>query len=419
MIIQFTTGHYKSFNELQTINFRPTLLKSEDKTVDRSNIFTKNDNSFLKIVGVYGANASGKSNLIKAVSFFKQMITSSLESENLLKYEFNPFKLASEKPDNYGFFQIVLMLDEKKYRYGFSLDAKAQIFQEWLFGPAEKNETFYFTRKGSEININEERFKEGTQLPYSNKLRSDALFLTFCSSYDGEISGCIKDFMTEHVIIEGFQEPLSSLSLGGERTLTDSLIKSGNKEVVLKWMNGAGLSFSDISLEELEINKRKYGTYVMLTKNVFDKDGNPVRTAQMNLDYDESQGTKKFYSFIGSLLKVFNTGGIFISDEIDSNFHPALLFEVIRLFQDPKINKAGAQLMFSSHDVNLMNPKIMRRDQFYFTEKTKSEETRIYSLADLKGIRNNADFARQYLSGFYGALPKLDTFLNFAQDENI
>ncbi len=130
----------------------------------------------------------------------------------------------------------------------------------------------------------------------------------------------------------------------------------------------------------------------------------------MNLDDDESEGTKKFYSYIGVLNQKFEDGGLFISDEIDSNFHPALLRKLISFFNNPGINKANAQLLFTSHDTNLMHPEIMRRDQFYFTEKSLMDETILYSL-DLKGIRNNADFARQYLAGIYGALPVLGNYL--------
>src|SRR5690606_41292869 len=104
-------------------------------------------------------------------------------------------------------------------------------------------------------------------------------------------------------------------------------------------------------------------------------------------------------------------GGIFISDEIDSNFHPSLLQKLIGIFQNSKINRSNAQLLFTSHDTNLLNPNFMRRDQFYFTEKTIYDETILYSLADLRGIRNNADFARQYLAGLYGATPQLSNYI--------
>ena len=105
-------------------------------------------------------------------------------------------------------------------------------------------------------------------------------------------------------------------------------------------------------------------------------------------------------------------------DEIDSNFHPSLLIKLISLFNNPEVNKSNAQLLFTSHDTNLMNPSLMRRDQFYFAEKEQNEGTRLYSLAELKGIRNDADFAKQYLAGFYGGVPMLSEFLNNENLEN-
>ena len=106
-------------------------------------------------------------------------------------------------------------------------------------------------------------------------------------------------------------------------------------------------------------------------------------------------------------------------DELDSNFHPALLIKLVRIFNDSKVNTGNSQLLFTTHDTNLLDPSVMRRDQFYFTEKDANDATKLYSLADLKGIRNDADFAKQYLAGYYGALPILDNYLNekVAKDE--
>lgn len=410
MIIQFTVGNFRSFHERQTINFRPTGLVSENKEVDKCNILNTKDGQLLKILGVYGSNASGKSNLIKALAFFKEFVANSLTFENFLSNEYNPFKLSVIPSDNSGYFQIILLIKGKKYRYGFSIDAEATIQAEWLFGPAEKNETFYFTRKGSKIEVNDERFKEGTQLPYT-RLRSDALFLTFCSSYDGNISGRIKDYLTQQVIIENSFARSPFYSPTFSRSRTNRLLKTGNKDIVLRWLAEAGLNFNDIELRELASSNTRMRNYILLTKNVYNDQGDVVDKVVMDLDADESEGTKKFYNYIGGLSELFANGGVYVSDEIDNNFHPSLLLKLIKLFQNKSVNSAGAQLLFTSHDVNLMDPEIMRRDQFYFTEKTLTDATKLYSLADLKGIRNNADFARQYLAGYYGALPKLGTFL--------
>jgi len=411
MVIQFSVGNYKSFREIQTINFRATGLRSEDKCVDEDNIIEDQGARALRMLGVYGPNASGKSNLIKALGAFKQMVSFSQESENAAKTAFSPFRLSTRPPDHYGYFQIVLILHGRRFRYGYTLDGNANILSEWLFGPADKNETYYFTRKGNEIALNEDRFKEGVLLPYMNNLRTNALFLTFCSSYDGEISGLIKDFIAERIIIENDSRKNYLYLLGGPRELTDQLVKTGHKDIVLKWMAEAGLVFNDVSLQDIKVSEVVYGYSVFLSKNIYDDKGGVAKHVMVSMDSEESEGTKKFYSYIGGLYEVFEKGGLYVSDEMDSNFHPSLLMKIIRLFQDKKVNKAAAQLLFTSHDTNLMDPKVMRRDQFYFTEKSLTDETLIYALSDLKGIRNNVDFARQYLAGYYGAIPQLGGYL--------
>jgi AAA15 family ATPase/GTPase len=140
--------------------------------------------------------------------------------------------------------------------------------------------------------------------------------------------------------------------------------------------------------------------------------GNTTEPIHLNLKNNESAGTRKLFDLAGLILSVFNnpTPVFIILDEIDSNFHPSLLIKLISLFNNPKYNRSNSQLLFTSHDTNLMSLAIMRRDQFYFTEKKDDESTRLYSLADLKGIRNDADFAKQYLAGYYGAVPVLEDY---------
>ena len=134
----------------------------------------------------------------------------------------------------------------------------------------------------------------------------------------------------------------------------------------------------------------------------------------LNMEDNESEGTKKLFDLAGLFLQAFNNqiSGLIILDEIDSNFHPSLLIKLISMFNDPDINKSKTQLLFTSHDTNLLDSTIMRRDQFYIAEKENNDGTRLFSLAELKGIRNDADFAKQYLAGFYGGKPLLSEFLN-------
>lgn len=412
MIVEFSLANYKSFNALQTISFRATRLTSEDKTVDTKNIFEVGNDRILKIAGVYGANASGKSNLLKGLVFFKKLIVNSVETDRLATHYLSPFKLTDTPVENAGFFQIVLIIDKLKYRYGFTLNEDATIQSEWLFGPASKIETYYFKRTGSDIKINDEFFSEGRDLP-KDKLRKDVLFLTFSASYNGDISRKIKDYFALKVHNDNYYGTKGLLRgfLRDQTRSTDRLIEDGKKEIVLEWMKEAGIVFQDVNIKTVGEEKTLERKLVSFAKNIYNDKGEVKGQAIMYLDSDESEGTQKFYSYIGKLYGLFKNGGVFFSDEIDSNFHPSLLQKLISIFQNDKINTAGAQLLFTSHDTNLMNPDFMRRDQFYFTEKTIFDETAIYSLADLRGIRNNADFARQYLAGLYGAIPQLGRYI--------
>jgi uncharacterized protein len=415
MMIEFSVGNYRSINRIQTLSFKATGLVSEDKSVDEKNIIEVGDTRNLKIAAIYGANGGGKSNVLEAFQFFSNMVVSSIEKQDLAIYAVQPFAFDPHPTiEKGGYFQVILLIDGSKFRYGFTVSREGDIQQEWLFGPANVNETYYFKRDVDKpIDINKEWFSEGNNLPF-NKLRDDSLFLTFCSSYDGEISQSIRDFFKNSVSFEGDSRYPTFLD---ERRYndqqTDILIEDGRKEIVLEWLREIGLFYDDITVEKSERRSNK----VRLYKKIYDANNNLISLISFSLNLDESQGTNKYYRYIGLLINKFENGGILVSDEIDNNFHPSLLKKLISLFQNPNVNKANAQLLFTSHDTNLMDPDCMRRDQFYFAEKTELLDTKLYSLSDLKGIRNNADFARQYLSGTYGALPVLGNYLEESQNE--
>ena len=409
MVIQFSLGNYRSFNTIQTVNFKATGLVSEDKTVDENNIVEENKQRLLKTIGVYGANGSGKSNLIDGLRFFINTVRLSLIDDNYFARATDFFKLGGQDIGNNGFFQIILLLNNKVYRYGFTLIGNS-IGSEWLFGTAEENETWYFKRQqGRPIEINPTWFKEGLNLP-QDKLRTNTNFLTFCASYDGEISKLIKNYLIINIYIDKIFNKSPSFV-----NITNKLYDTEQKEIIIKWMNDTGLFCNDIKFETIIGGGEIIGKEIFISKNKYNENGEVIGQVTMYLRKHESVGTQKYYSYIGQLYYLFENGGMFISDEIDSNFHPSLLIKIIGMFNNPLINKAGAQLLFTSHDTNLMQPAIMRRDQFYFAEKTLQDATRLYSLSDLKGVRNNADFAKQYLAGFYGALPVLH---NYLEDNN-
>lgn len=406
MVIEFSISDYRSFKDLQTLSFKATGLVSEEKhkSLDQDNIVEIDGNRILKTIGLYGPNGSGKSNLLKGLAFMQHMVSNSLDTEGILKRYRDFFKLAVNYEPS-SFFQIVLLIEGKKYRYGFTIGHDENIKSEWLFGPADKKETYYFKRNEQDIEINGERFAEGEAIP-RERLRKDALFLSFVSSYDGAISGSIRSYIINNIVIDSQSRLMSDIGAYRRNVQTNLLVESGQKSIIIDRMQDAGIYYTDLSIEKLEYQKDDYFQFVYFMKNTFNDSGEVAGKAMFWLD-EESSGTRKYYDYIGVFNKLFQEGGLYISDEIDNNFHPSLLRRIVGQFNNPELNKMGAQLLFSSHDTNLMDPSILRRDQFYFTEKNTMEFTKLYSLADLKGVRNGDNFARQYLAGMYGALPLL------------
>jgi AAA15 family ATPase/GTPase len=142
----------------------------------------------------------------------------------------------------------------------------------------------------------------------------------------------------------------------------------------------------------------------------FDGAGQSVGNVVFELNEDESKGTKKFFAMSAPILDTLQNGKILIIDELDASLHPILTQHLIKLFHDKDINKKNAQLIFATHDTNLLKPELFRRDQIWLTEKDHYGATTIYSLAQFKNVRKQEDFEKQYIQGKYGAIPYLGTF---------
>ena len=425
MIIEFSVKNYRSIKDLQTISFRATGLKSPaGSETDSNNIVTSNGVSLLKTVGLYGANASGKSNMLMALSYFTRAIPFlSIDSE-WIKPLYDPFLF--EESNEGCFFQIVLLLNGKKYRYGFVVNKinnashndssfNIGIESEWLYGNVDKNMKRLFLRVGDEVKENNLPTSEGviipTKLPYPH-----TLFLAHAAAFDAEgIPAQIVSYADLRIVNNILRKKLF-------RGFTISTAKSLKKDLleILRLFN---MNYEDILLTEEKSNTIEEKLTYPLDKILLVRSSPTTHNKKlsMNLEHNESAGNKKLFDLAGVLigtLCIESEPYLIVIDEIDSNFHPSLLIKLIGMFNNPKINRNNSQLLFTSHDTNLMSPSIMRRDQFYFAEKQNDESTRLYSLADLRGIRNDADFAKQYLAGYYGALPVLNDYMETEEDEN-
>ncbi len=427
MIIDFSVKNFRSIKELQTISFVATGLKSAEKysEVDDANITNVADNHIFKTLGLYGANASGKSNVLKAMVYFIRTIINEPSPESNMNSLCEPFLYQDQESDS--FFQITLLLDNKKYRYGFTVKRNNQyndnidekyskeiITSEWLFGTKTKNIGELFTRKNNKI--------KNDSLPNKEKIPSlsydHSLYLTHVAAFDKK-SACqkIRSYFNGFVV--------SNLYNNHEnfRRFSVNYLKSENeKKDFLNLLSSFNLKYDDaILMEDEEAAKKKVFPQNKISfSKKYSNSKNELVDINLNLNKNESSGTQKLFDLAGLLLRAFSLpkAAMIIIDEVDSNFHPYLLIKLIDFFNNPLTNKSNSQLFFTSHDTNLMSPSIMRRDQFYFTEKNEDNSTRLYSLADLKGIRNDADFAKQYLAGFYGGLPILEDYSQIKDFEN-
>ncbi len=439
MIVEFTVGNFRSIKEPQTLSFKATGLKSAEKyaEVDENNIVEIAGERLLKTVGIYGANASGKSNIIMAMDYFFRAIRNPVGNESQLSLLAEPFLFQENPDETESFFQIVFMLKEKKIRYGFTVKKNVPteenrsteiITNEWLFGTKTEKAGKFFTRKGLEID--KDGLLEKDIIPALPS--AFTLFLSHAASFNrkgicAEIRGYFRDYVISniltprekilekwepeehfrsHAIWKLTESPVSPIETDDEVKAVREEDKKRKKEL-LDLLSSFQMEYDDIKINNDEEAKR--AKIFPRQKVDLIKSGKTL-----NLEYHASSGTQKMFDLIGLLSVAFDNRnrGLIMLDELDSKFHPHLVIKLIERFNNPKINKPGAQLLFTSHDTNLMQPELMRRDQFYFTEKREDESTRLYALSDLRGIRNDADFARQYLAGFYGAVPVLSDYIS-------
>ena len=421
MIIQFSVENYKSFKEEVIFSF---IGSNTAKELEDSNIFIWNDYKVLKSNAIYGANASGKSNLLKAIKDMKGIVVSSFQNaliENHKDTSIQPFKLSVETKDKPSTFEMVFVQDEKQYRYGFEIKEDI-ITSEWLFHIPNKIETSLFLREGKEIKINKTQFEEGVGL--DSKTRDNVLFLTVCSQFNGQTSNKIIDWFKKVGFISGIDDEKYS-------NYTTNKIKTDNKfrlwinkfisfleisklsveDELMPQINIDSIKFTDeqkelrVALEAIKSLQDKQKTIQKLKSwhNVYD-DMNIINgTISFDFIQEESKGTQKLIYILGPIYDTLVNGKILLLDELDSRLHTLLCQYLISLFNG--LNKRHAQFAFIVHDTNILNSESFRRDQIWFAEKNQFGATSLCSLSDYGKVRKDAKFDKNYLKGDYGAVP--------------
>lgn len=419
MLIEFSVGNYLSFKDQVTFSMVASKVVAKDKSLDQNNMFKIDGNlSLLKSAAIYGANASGKSNFIDALSFMRQFVlNSSKETQSEEPIGVEPFRLASETTHQPSFFEVVFLLEGKKYRYGFEVDAE-KVVSEWLFYTPKTKEAKLFTRDFDGIVVSN-LFKEGKKIVENT--RTNALFLSVVAQFNGPVAQQVLGWFRSIGFISG-------LSDFGIRDYTVKGFESDDdKSEIVRIIKRLDLGIEDFQIEKVKMTEAalpkgfpkdlkkfflKNSPEKVIIRTVhkkYDSAGRNPSIELFDLDDNESEGTKKLFSLAGPLVDVLKNGKILVIDELDARLHPLITCEIIRLFNSNETNSRNAQLIFTTHDTNLLANTIFRRDQIWFTEKNESGATDLYSLAEFKlraeFIRNDASYQKDYIKGKYGAVP--------------
>ena len=417
MLVNFTVKNFRSFKLERTFHMEASSIKEHKGSVINVGKF-----NLLPLAVFYGANSGGKSNLIRAIAIMRGIVRRSvqLNSGDALPYE--PFALDETSGSQPTFFEIQFIQGQVSYRYGFEYNKK-EIIAEWLYErkPREK-EYELFMRSHDIIEVSRTRFSEG--VGKEDLTNTNRLFLSVVAQLKGEKSNSVMEWFSNCNVLSGIH------SEGYEEfTLKMFFEHLDGADEAQEFFNALQLGFTRFSVKKADIPKEAFDNVAavvasnlekditsneivepLTTHNVYNESGLVVGERIFYKDQMESEGTKKMIEISGPIFDTLKKGRILIIDELDAKLHPLLTRNIVLLFMDPQVNKHGAQLIFATHDTNLLDLGIMRRDQIWFAEKDNVESTDIYSLVEFKDedgnkVRNDRDIKRDYIRGRYGAIP--------------
>lgn len=418
MLVNFKVENFKSFKDFTEFSMEATKLKN----LKDSNTFDINNVSLLTSAVIYGANASGKSSFLDAMDTMKSIIRNSVNIEKMKKYLSEPFLLNTQTEKKETFFEIEFIIDKMIYRYGFEIAINATILKEWLYRKKiqpKAQPTRLFEREKQTITLGTS-FKEGKLL--NDKTRDDALFLSVVAQFNGEISENILKWFNQFNILSNIK------SDGFKHYSFDKLEDNNFKEKIVNLIKSADIGIYDISKKKISFDELKKenseleelpsfllkelkekGLSTIETQHIqYDKNNVFDKFKSFDLDF-ESDGTQKLLALSAPIIETLLNGEILIIDELDNSMHTELVNAIIKLFNSKETNSNNAQLIFTTHDTNLLNQELFRRDQIWFTQKDIYGASELYSLVEYgKGkVRDDLVLEKNYLDGKFGAVPHI------------
>jgi len=409
MLVDFTIKNYRSFKN-ESLFSMVAEKKKEDIPNNLFNISEDSDISLLKTAVVYGANASGKSNLLLAFDTLKNFILNStdLKLDQEIPY-YKPFLLDVETRNQPMLFEIEFITAEPmRYRYSVEFD-KTQIISEKLIFFPEKNGRNLFERDGVTGKYSWGRDLKGKKESLTGEVLKNVLFLSKAANNnesDERLRAIYRYFRTNFMFHTSADSSRTEVYLTSLKM--NDLSQKGFNESLIEFLKSADLGISSVRVrKEKTIND--LSTEVDIGHRVFSRTNETGEDHFFQLQ-DESAGTIKMFDLAGKIIDTLQKGNVLIIDELDSSFHPLMSEYILSIFNDPVKNPKNAQLIVATHDAYLLDSEKLRRDQIWFVEKDKYGASNLYSLDEFEKseVRKNVPFDRWYLSGRFGALPLID-----------
>jgi uncharacterized protein len=421
MLIEFQVKNYRSFRDDQVLSM---VAGRFTEHIDANTVAAEipGFDRFLRSSVIYGANAAGKTNLLRALQLMQTLVLNSATAPPASVLPYDPFKFAKSSRREPTEFLVAFVESGTRYEYGFAFDAE-RIREEWLVEYVHpRGRTIFeraFNAKTRKYDWKFSEFLKGRRSLWSESTRPNALFLSTAIQLNSkQLLPVFEWFQKRLVVITGF----ASLN----PTLTIKLLESpGGKAKVLPFLQEADLGITGIDFKR-EPMAIQPGTVMIGGAPIIEQmPGNPVPNLlkiqlahagegneQVGMDLsDESAGTQVLFRSAGAWLQVWENGEVLLIDEIDTSLHPLLTRFLISKFHSQSSNPKNAQLIFSTHNTSFLNQDVFRRDQIWFIEKDVDGSSRLYPLTDFSP-RNDEVLDNWYLRGRYGALPVLNESAN-------
>lgn len=403
MVLEIKISNFFSIKDEVVLDFRAANIKSANAKALGHNVFLFNDDQVLKTITIYGANASGKSNVIKAIRFCHAMVFESHQHNENTVYNFKPFKFNGfeNKPSTYF---IRFVCHNIEYEYSFSLTMQKIITESLFFFPKGRRKEI-FTRDERLGKTKREKYRFGDiikrPMDVAENTSEKTLYISRASQMDREIGKEIFNYFHEQFILD---------YVGFGASAIESLTNA-NKQQLIEAIKIADTDIIDVKIKILKKAGKHYKADAdALTLTVEDvvQDYLQIRTyhkesPSVGFDFlsEESQGTIKMFFIMLTILDVVKHNKVLLIDEIEDSLHSKIVDYLFNLF------KAGekAQLLCTTHNTQFLDLKKIRKDQIYFTNKKEDGSTDLYSLYDYNDFRDTMDLEKAYLQGRFDAIP--------------